>query len=221
MICATGSYCTTWHHHTGFDSILLDLAQLRGARLCHVCSLAASTRCWGASPGPSLVFPHPCPWESPDLGAALLTRSPQCPPPAPGPCSSYRGCWGCPQAQGTWGFSLAKPACQGSWVINISLHTQPDIFLAWGRAAEAFPQLFQRTAPLQGARSDWARQVQHPMDKPTGQAQGCARLSSALPVSRAQLRRASTTIPARLPHGDSFTRWGDSTERNWAAAFAF
>lgn len=79
------------------------------------------------------------------------------------------GALGTPCTQGTRGFSQDKPACQGSWVINISL---PGLFLARGRAAEAFPQLFQHAAPLRGVRSSHTGQVSTLQASP-GDALGC------------------------------------------------
>lgn len=69
------------------------------------------------------------------------------------PCSGHGGVLGTTR---TWGFSQDELACQGSWVINISLHSLPALFLAWGRAVEAFPQLFQHMAALWGARGSQA-----------------------------------------------------------------
>lgn len=79
------------------------------------------------------------------------------------------GALGTPCTQGTRGFSQDKPACQGSWVINISL---PGLFLARGRAAEAFPQLFQHAAPLRGVRSSHTGQVSTLQTSP-GDVLGC------------------------------------------------
>lgn len=183
------------------------------------------TLLWGCSVGPSFTVSPPWP-HPPGAGEHPLGPLWFLPIPLHGRAQIWtlhcrgvphgaphqhqpQGCWGCPQAQGMWGFSLAKPACQGSWVINISLHTQPGIFLARRRAAEAFPQLFQRPS-LRGVQAGPA-----PHGQARWQLQGCAGLSPALPVSQAP------PYPARLPHRDGFTPWGDSRQRNPAAAFAF
>lgn len=88
------------------------------------------------------------------------------------PCSGHGGVLGTTR---TWGFSQDELACQGSWVINISLHSPPALFLAWGRAVEAFPQLFQHIAALWGARG-----------------------SQAVPLSALGMHRASS-CPSREP----------------------
>lgn len=128
------------HLHTGFDSFLLDfgLGLLCGAQL-QLIIIGPIHQVLGGIPWFLSGFSSSLSMWEPRSGCSLVSTFPTVSPTSIWTLLQLQCCQGCPQAQGTWDFSLAKPACQGSWLINISLHTQSWHIFSSGKGGGGFP----------------------------------------------------------------------------------